>query len=445
MRRVGSTVLHDGKRPDPRTDLSLHSSPKRWTMLALLTALYAVGSFGFLAVSPLSPFLRDGFGLTRFQVGLLVPAVYVGGLVFSIPAGRLADRLGPRACLTSGLTLGGLMLLVGAAATGFPTFLMCLVVTGIGWSVVNPALGRALFELFAARERGFAMGIKQMGQTVGGIAAALVLPIVAEQWGWRLAIGSSAMLLVVFVGLASHPMSVFRSEAHKAPAMTTGTAGTPWWWLRRAALLVVFGAGLGLGMVQSAFLSYFPLFAIQALGLSKVGAGVLLGVAQTGGAAARLGLGAVSDRWLEGRRVPGLVLTSALTAGAFMLLTWSPGSGWGLQSVGVFCAGAGVLGWVGLYMVLSAELGGAEHAGSMTGVGVAFLLAGILLGGPLFGVVLENTDSYAMGWTVFALISGGIGAALWAFSSAIHRECIGEGRGAETASAAISGGSGNEA
>ena len=50
----------------------------------------------------------------------------------------------------------------------------------------------------------------------------------------------------------------------------------------------------------------------------------------------------------------------------------------------------------GLYMVLVAEVGGREQAGLTTGVGVAFLLAGILPGGPLFGLVLEHTDSYAV-------------------------------------------------
>jgi hypothetical protein len=87
--RIASTALRAGNGADPRTDLPLHSSARRWPLLALLTVLYGVGSFGFLAVSPLSPFLLDGFSLTRFQVGLLVPAIYVGGLVFSIPAGRM--------------------------------------------------------------------------------------------------------------------------------------------------------------------------------------------------------------------------------------------------------------------------------------------------------------------------------------------------------------------
>jgi predicted MFS family arabinose efflux permease len=176
-------------------------------------------------------------------------------------------------------------------------------------------------------------------------------------------------------------------------------------------------------MGQSAFLSYLPLFATQAFGMSGVGAGGLLALAQAGGAAARLGLGAASDSWLAGHRAPGLVLTAALTAGSFGLFAWFPVLSPGLAALLAFCAGAGALGWVGLYMVLSAEVGGPDEVGVMTGVGVAFILAGILLGGPLFGFALEKADSYTVAWTIFALLSAIIGAALWAASPAIQREC----------------------
>ena len=80
----------------------------RWSVLALLTSVYAAGAFGFLGAPSLAPFLLDAFGLTRFQVGLLLPALYVGGLTFSLPSGRIADRLGARTCLGVGLGLGAL-------------------------------------------------------------------------------------------------------------------------------------------------------------------------------------------------------------------------------------------------------------------------------------------------------------------------------------------------
>lgn len=396
---------------------------RRWTLLGVLTFLYGVGAFALLGVSPLSPFLLEGFGLTRFQVGLLIPSVYVGGLVFSVPAGRLADRFGLRVCLAGGLVLGGLVLMVGAGTPTFAAFLACLVIAGVGWSSVNPALGIAILGLFPVRERGLAMGIKQMGQTGGGIVAALVLPVVAERWGWRGAIALSGAAVVFFTALGWRPMGSLPSRQPTGPEEPAPRLESAWWWLRRPPLVVFFGAGLGLGMTQSAFFSYLPLFATQALGLSGVGAGALLGVAQTGGAAARLGLGAASDRWLGGRRAPFLVLAAVLTGASFLVFAWSPGASPGLVWGVVFLAGVGVLGWTGLYMLLSAELGGPERAGLMTGVGVAFIIAGILLGGPLFGLVLERADSYAIAWITFALLAGVVAAALWLAGAAIHQEC----------------------
>src|SRR5438552_520209 len=77
---------------------------RRWSLLVVLTCSYGLGAFGMLGVSPLSPALMQGFGLSRLDVAFIVPSVYVGGLLFSLPgghdgAGRLrvaaAARAGP--------------------------------------------------------------------------------------------------------------------------------------------------------------------------------------------------------------------------------------------------------------------------------------------------------------------------------------------------------------
>ena len=73
-------------------------------------------------------------------------------------------------------------------------------------------------------------------------------------------------------------------------------------------------------MVQAAVLSYLPLYAVQALGFDKIGAGLLVAASQAGGAASRLGLGLASDRWLGGRRSTWLALTGALGCAIFACL-----------------------------------------------------------------------------------------------------------------------------
>src|SRR5689334_25242052 len=95
----------------------------RWLLLAILSASYGAGAFGVLGISPLSPSLVTGFGLTRLELALIVPSIYLAGLLFSLPGGRLADRLGARPSLLGGLLIGAAGLTVGALAPSFATFL----------------------------------------------------------------------------------------------------------------------------------------------------------------------------------------------------------------------------------------------------------------------------------------------------------------------------------
>lgn len=403
--------------------LSDERARHKWFLLGVLTAAYGAGAFGVLGVSPLSPFLLKAFRLTRVQVGLLLPAVYVSGLVFSLPAGRAADRLGVRACLLGGLALAGTMLAFGALVPAFPALLGCLMLAGIGWSIANPALGKAIIDLFPPSQRGVAMGIKQMGLTLGGVASALALPPVAARLGWRAAMVLGAAVVATPVVLAWRPLTVFGAPRLAAPPERGPAVESTWWWARRPALRVFFASGFGLGMTQSALLGFLPLFATQRLGVSAVGAGALLATAQAGGALARVGLGMASDRWLGGRRTPWLVVTAGVAALTFGVFAGTePGSSGVLAALASFWAGVGTLGWVGLFLVVSAEVGGPEQAGLLTGVAMAFLLGGILVGSPLFGAILDATDSYTLAWATFALLSVAVAIALTAGGRAIARE-----------------------
>lgn len=65
-------------------------------------------------------------------------------------------------------------------------------------------------------------------------------------------------------------------------------------------------------------------------------------------------------------------------------------------------AGAGAFGWVGLHLILVAEVGGPKHAGLLTGVAVTFSWSGVLVGPPIFGLALEATGSYRLSWLLLS-------------------------------------------
>jgi MFS family permease len=391
----------------------------RWRLLGVLTSAYGLGAFGMLGVSPLTPSLVDGFALSRLDVAFIVPSVYIGGLLFSLPGGHLADRWGVRPTLLGALALGGVGLLAAALAPRFVLFLLCLVVAGSGWSVVNPVLGKAIVDVFPMSERGIAMGIKQMGLTLGGVLAALALPPIAARYGWRAAVAACAIAVSLPVAAAWRPLAPLA----RATARRVAVTAMSWAWTRRPALLIVFGAGVVLGMVQSAVLAYLPLFSVQALGFSHVATGILIAASQAGGAVARLALGAASDRWSSGRRPPWLVFTSALAAAIFLLYAWVPTAAPLWAGVLAFAAGVGAYGWVGIYFIISAEAGGATESGLLSGVSFAAIVVGLLTGAPIFGIILATFDSYAAAWAAFAGLSAVVALVVAAYAAAIHREC----------------------
>src|SRR5207247_267351 len=95
-----------------------------------------------------------------------------------------------------------------------------------GFSVLNPATGRAVVEWFPPRERGIAMGVKQTGLTLGGLAAALTLPLIARAWSWRhalataglLSLASATLVAIFYRSQPAHPRRARRRRVRHARA-----------------------------------------------------------------------------------------------------------------------------------------------------------------------------------------------------------------------------------
>ena len=177
-------------------------------------------------------------------------------------------------------------------------------------------------------------------------------------------------------------------------------------------MLVFFATGLILGMVQAAVLSYLPLYAVQALGFDKIGAGLLVAASQAGGAARVSGLGLASDRWLGGRRSTWLALTAALGVAIFAAYARWPVSSPLAAGVLAFVAGIGAYGWVGVFFVISAEVGGRNQAGLLSGMAFASIVVGLLTGPTVFGLLLVRWDTYASPWAGFAALAALVTLAL---------------------------------
>jgi len=332
----------------------------------------------------------------------------------SLPAGWLTDRLGARLTLVGGQLLTALMVALAAWSPGLSTMLPLYCLAGLGWAVINPSTGRAILDRFPARERGLAMGVKQTGLTLGGVAASLTMPALALVYGWRtaLAVAATASLLsaaAVLGGLTPAPIAAGAADAGDRPRMVD--IGP---FLARPAFATLLVCGLVLSIAQASVLAYLALFARERLGLSVVAAGGLLAMAQVGGTIGRLGWGVISDRVFGGRRRPGVVINAVLGASAYLVFASGVDLPGPAAVVTAVVAGVGAFGWVGLYLALAAEVGGPRYAGLLTGVAVSFAWSGVLVGPPLFGLMLQATGAYRWPWLLLALTS-------LAAATALHR------------------------
>jgi sugar phosphate permease len=305
----------------------------------------------------LAPALRDEFGLTLGEVGLLLASQWVGPVLTLLPWGLLADRVGERLVLVLGLT-GSAVCLVGAALVDrFAALVVLLSVGSAAGASVNSASGRAVMNWFDARERGFALGLRQTAIPLGGVIGALGLPPVEHAWGVQAAFAALAVL--GFAGAIAGWL-VVRDRGRE------GVEAEAVPWTLRDARLWRLCTGSGLFLVaQVAMMSFVVLFLVDERGLSNGEAAGVLAVAQAVAVVLRIGAGRWSDR-LGARIVPlrriGLAiaatgaLSALLTEAALVLLLPA-----------LVAAAALSMAWNGLSFTAAAELAGRARAGAAIG------------------------------------------------------------------------------
>jgi len=284
----------------------------RWAVLAAGTVVQAIQAAAVSGLAVLAPVLRDRYHLSLTQIGVLLGGSGIGAVLTFLPWGLAADRLGERVTATVG-ALGAAAGLAGAAyASGFAGLVVLLSIAGAFGASANTATARVVTSWFPRERRGFALGIRQTSIPIGGFAAALSIPPIADHWGSRAALVALAAASVVAAILAVTLMVAgpIRSDLEDpAEALRHPIRDRRVWRLSLGSSLVLCS--------QVAVLGFVVLFLESQRGYSHTEAGAVLAAINVVGAAGRLGGGRLSD--LLGTRLGlmrWIVLGAALALGA---------------------------------------------------------------------------------------------------------------------------------
>ncbi|MCY3794565.1 MAG: MFS transporter, partial [Gammaproteobacteria bacterium] len=162
----------------------------------------AYASFGFVAasVAPMVAPIEAELGLSHAAMGSIMGAWQLVYIFSAVPCGLLLDRIGGRRALLIGILLIAASGLGRALAVDYWTFLLAVMLFGLGGPIISSGAPKLVAALFTGSQRGMAMGIYMTGPAFGGVAClgltnSWLLPLLGS---WR-----QVMLLWAGVALAA--------------------------------------------------------------------------------------------------------------------------------------------------------------------------------------------------------------------------------------------------
>lgn len=153
--------------------------------LVLLVSAGVVNYVDRATLAVANPLIRDELNFSIADMGLLLSAFLWAYAFAQLPAGALADKVGPRLSLTIGLTFWSLGQMLGGLVESFWQFASARFILGIGEAPHFPTCARISRDWFNIRQRGTATGIWNCASSLGTALAVPVLTVLMQAFGWR--------------------------------------------------------------------------------------------------------------------------------------------------------------------------------------------------------------------------------------------------------------------
>lgn len=201
----------------------------RWTICALLFFATTINYLDRQVLSLLKPLLEEKFGWSNSQYANIASVFQFTYAISMLFAGRLIDKLGTKkgfllAILvwSSGSIIHAFAIPIGesiftvfgwigiaALPISVMGFMFSRAILAVGESGNFPAAIKTTAEYFPKKERSLATGIFNSGANVGAILAPLIVPWIAQHWGWEFAF--------IFTGLLGFFWLFFWLQLYEPP------------------------------------------------------------------------------------------------------------------------------------------------------------------------------------------------------------------------------------
>tara|TARA_Y100001968_G_C19452450_1_gene769678 strand:+ start:8143 stop:9324 length:1182 start_codon:yes stop_codon:yes gene_type:complete len=349
----------------------------------------AVGIGASLGFFPgfLATVLSEELLVSKGKVGLIV-GIYFGATgLGSILAGKITEQIGPRISIVIDMAIVASCSFLIAAIGTYSVWVISSVLAGAAYGLSNTGTNVVIGKVIGAEKRTLAMSVKTSGVPLMAALAAAIGPWSAEQWKWEhilLINGGVAFSLGIaafFIVPNLPPHSVEQSNDKALPSK--------FYWFGIASFLLIAGSQ----PLYSWIVSYLE----DSLDVSSGSAGAVTSIACFCGVLVMICNGLFADRLGADSRVKLLMALLFSSSIAVVLVSLGPALGIASVIIGAI---------VGVSTQLSAI--GTMHAcivdkaplsvSRATGITMTGYYLGALVSPPLFGFVVDWTESFAYSW-----------------------------------------------
>ncbi|TDN69758.1 ACS family glucarate transporter-like MFS transporter/ACS family D-galactonate transporter-like MFS transporter [Paraburkholderia sp. BL10I2N1] len=354
----------------------------RYTILLLIFVITTFNYADRATLSVTGSAMRGEFGLDAIKMGYIFSAFSWAYVLSQLPAGWLLDRFGARRVYAASIFLWSLFTLLqssigllGSAAAAVTALFVLRFAMGAAESPAFPANAKVVASWFPTSERGTASAVFNSAQYFAAVVFTPLMAWLTHAFGWHevyLVMGAGGLVLAltwlkVMKNPADHPR-VNRAEldyieqgggvanGQKKAAPGVGAQNSGWALVRRLLsnrmLLGVYLAQYCINVLTYFFLTWFPIYLVQARGMTILQAGLVASLPAICGFSGGVLGGILSDSLIRhghsltvARKVPivgGMLLSVCIIGCNYVTADWIVVA---LMSLAFFGKGVGALGW----------------------------------------------------------------------------------------------------
>ena len=336
-------------------------SSYRWIVAGMIFSIYTIAAADRANLGVALPFIRQEFEMSNAQAGGLMSLFLLAYALAQIPAGLAFSKFGVSRILPGAMIMTSV--LTGLVGTAGSLVALKLYRLGLGLAEgpLPISMTTTINNWFPPREKGIASGIFLSAVKFGPVIVPPLCAVIISVWGWRevfffFAVPGILLSIAWYFMVADHPsksrfvnqgeLDHIRDPAPCDPSQA-GSANRPAarsfrrldafirrreiplletrrqvfgsWQIWGSALSYCFQLG-----VSSVLLAWIPTYLMTVKGFTVMNMGLVSAAPWVGAVLGNLLGGYCSDRWLAGRRKPGMLLSALGTSVMMYLLINSP-------------------------------------------------------------------------------------------------------------------------